>query len=306
MLVLQQTAFKKPEAVIKAEADQGDAEAALDYGLRLYIGLGCKRNRSLSRVYLVKVVSSPSASDTLKATAHGMLIDWCVQASLTDFRSRYLLAASHHANLAAALCRRVTPPGTHSSAAVLWFMKNVFQRQAADCPQLYVFYKDAMRALDERDAQLKGSREKMQQKRLKNPNRYRCAAVGCGVQADTGKMLSQCSGQCDPDKKPSYCSKECQKADWKNHKPFCLPGAECSVIDDGTTSHEIAMDAGPASKSGSGAIQLPITHANGSKTFVSSSTLDAQMLKEIRDLAGNRELSGVPSSLTVEMERVTF
>ena len=87
------------------------------------------------------------------------------------------------------------------------------------------------------------------------------------------------SGKCDFDKKkPSYCSTECQKADWKNHKPFCCPGVECSVIDDGT------WDAAGPSKPSRGAIQLPITHAGGSRTFVSSSTMDAKTLKEVRDI----------------------
>ena len=144
---------------------------------------------------------------------------------------------------------------------------------------------------------LRGEREKMQLKRLKNPRRYRCAAVGYGIETDSGKMLSRCrsyslslyslpltrkhlkgSGKCDFDKKPFYCSKECQKADWKNHKPFCCPGAECSVVDDGTS------DAAGPPKPSRGAIQLPITHAGGSRTFVSTSTMDAKSLKEVRDI----------------------
>ena len=45
----------------------------------------------------------------------------------------------------------------------------------------------------EENRQVEGEKEKMQLKRLKNPRRYRCAAVGCGVEADSEKMLSQCT-----------------------------------------------------------------------------------------------------------------
>ena len=63
---------------------------------------------------------------------------------------------------------------------------------AKDAPELYLFYKDAQDVYDARNRQVEGKREKMQMKRLKNPRRYRCAAVACGVEADSGKMLSRC------------------------------------------------------------------------------------------------------------------
>ena len=112
------------------------------------------------------------------------------------------------------------------------------------------------------------------------------------------------SGKCEFDKKPSYWSKECQKADWKNHKPFCCPGAECSVIDDGT------WDAVGPPKPSRGTIQLPITHAGGSRTFVSSSTMDVKTLKEVRDIVEGSgveipaESSSFLEGTTVEMMRI--
>ena len=94
------------------------------------------------------------------------------------------------------------------------------------------------------------------------------------------------------------------KADWKNHKPFCCPVAECSVIDDGT------WDAAGPPKLSRGAIQLPITHAGGSRTFVSSSTMDAKTLKQVRDIVEGSgveipaESSGFLEGTTVEMMRI--
>ncbi|KDR76932.1 hypothetical protein GALMADRAFT_138969 [Galerina marginata CBS 339.88] len=300
--ILMKKVEDKPAAIVKAEADGGDPDAALDYGLRLLVGLGCDANRTSARTYLIKALSSPKATDELKAIAHGILIDWYVSSCVNDFRSRYMFAASHHANIAAALCRRVSPPGTHASPAVLWFMSKVFEPQSKKAPELYLWFKDAVKALEFRNAQMADGRKKMEQKRLKNPNRYCCAAVGCGIEADSGRMLLRCGGKCDADKKPSYCSKECQLADWQNHKPFCKPGAECSVIDTGNSPR---LGAGPSSKQG--AIQIPITHADGSTHVVSSSTLDPQMLKEIRDLAQNADVSGrgLPS-MTFDLERVTI
>ena len=64
---------------------------------------------------------------------------------------------------------------------------------ANDAPELYLFYKDAQDVYEARNTrQVEGEKEKMQLKRLKNLRRYRCAAVGCGVEADSGKMLSRC------------------------------------------------------------------------------------------------------------------
>lgn len=220
MQVLLKMLEERPEGVVQADADAGDADAALDYGVRLSLGLGCTRDRTKSRVYLIKAILSPTASDKTKATAHGVLLNWYVSSSKSDFRSRYLFAACHHANIAARLCRTINNSlKTPASPAVLWFMKHIFERMAKGAPEMYLFYKDAQDVYEARNRQIEGQREKMQLKRLKNPIRYRCAAVGCGVEADSGKMLSRCSGKCDSDKKPSYCSKECQKADGKNHKP---------------------------------------------------------------------------------------
>jgi len=112
------------------------------------------------------------------------------------------------------------------------------------------------------------------------------------------------AGSCDADKKLSYCSKECQRADWKNHKPFCRPGAECSVIDDGAFN---LAETAPSGKSANGALQIPVEFANGKRILVSSSTMDPQMLRELKEAASNNsfgEGSAPPSIQHIDFNAV--
>lgn len=160
---------------------------------RLYVGLGCATNRALSRHYLVKAILSPTGSDECKAAAHGVLISWNVKQGEDSLRSRYLFAGAYHANEAAILCRKIAPSkDVQSSPAVLHFMFNVFERFSAQVPQLHLSCKDGVQALEERKAQLAEEDAEMDRKRTEKPNRYQCANKGCGVGANTGKMLSQC------------------------------------------------------------------------------------------------------------------
>lgn len=185
-----------PEEFVKADADDGDPCAAFDYGMRLYVGLECTRNRTLARYYVVKAAISPDSPDELKSAAHSFLIEWLVHSSASDFRKRYLYAATHHANMATVLCRAAQPPDTAdllpSSPSVLSFMRDIFGRQVVSAPDLRLFCKAGMRAADDRLKQVESGQQKFQVKKLKTPLRYCCAALGCGVEADKGKMLAQC------------------------------------------------------------------------------------------------------------------
>jgi len=51
---------------------------------------------------------------------------------------------------------------------------------AKNTPELRLLYKEAADGYEYRNRQVAEEREKMQAKRLKNPQRYRCVAVGCG------------------------------------------------------------------------------------------------------------------------------
>ena len=63
--------------------------------------------------------------------------------------------------------------------------------------------------------------------------------------------------------------------DWKIHKPFCRPNAPCSVIIDDDTP-------GFGATTQHGALSIPITSPDGTTRIFSSSTMNAEMLKEIK------------------------
>ncbi|THU99711.1 hypothetical protein K435DRAFT_776905 [Dendrothele bispora CBS 962.96] len=270
----------RPLDTVKREADGGNGMSAIDYALRVRNGIGCTPNRATIHEYLVKAIQTPSSNDVTKSIAHSLLINWYTDALKPDhgLPIRYLLAAAYHADQA------VTLAHGNASPAVLFFGLNLMKPAAEKVLQLYAQFKNVWSAVDKRNEEIEKERIHAQTKRMEKPNRYRCANVGCLIQTDTGKMLRQCSGKCDPDKKPSYCSKECvtdQKADWKNHKPFCKPGQLCSVI---APESDYGMI-----RTHSGALSIPIQHSNERTTLLSSSTWSAEDLRKIkRELENKR------------------
>ncbi|KAF8898207.1 hypothetical protein CPB84DRAFT_1780580 [Gymnopilus junonius] len=87
------------------------------------------------------------------------------------------------------------------------------------------------------------------------------------------------AGKCDLDKKPSYCSKKCQKADWKNHKPFCNPRASCSVVDPQVHPTNVGV---PATV---GAIGIPARREHGGTMYMISPEMGPDELKEYWEFA---------------------
>jgi MYND finger len=268
---------------------------------RLAVGLcdNDKPQRKRSRDYLMKAAYATTSSDNVKAIAHSLLIQWYIDA-YPVIPLRYVFVASHHCNTAAQLCARVYPGAeVPASASVLLFVNSRLKELSETLIELKIWCRDGLQAREKRMAQMSEGTEKMAKKRLENPLRYICATPGCFIQTDTGTMFSRCTfcvsrtsscphesdlyltggGPCDLDKKPSYCSKKCQKADWKNHKPFCQPGAECSVIDDGKYGRLAAS--APSHKSSTGARQVPMKTPDGRTIMLSSSTMDLEMMKEL-------------------------
>jgi hypothetical protein len=116
--------------------------------------------------------------------AHALLIEWYTAGD--ELRKRYLHAAAHHANQAVELASGQACP------AVLFFGARVLKPNSYKALEFCVQYKAVWAVLDEREKQMEQEQSKAEEKRMKRTNRYRCANAGCSVQADTGKMLSQC------------------------------------------------------------------------------------------------------------------
>lgn len=67
------------------------------------------------------------------------------------------------------------------------------------------------KAHEERMKEVEAEASERNAKTARRPAAYRCAAVGCGIEATSKSGLVRCSGKCPADVKPSYCSKECQR-----------------------------------------------------------------------------------------------
>ncbi|KAJ4470949.1 hypothetical protein J3R30DRAFT_3710930 [Lentinula aciculospora] len=329
---------------VRRKADAGDAQHAVDAALRLKYGIKCKSDRTLSREYLIKAALNEQATAQTRSIAHSMLIFWYTGGRKGPARARFVFAAAYHADEAVRLIsdRFLVSGGAPTymaSANALLLAMNTIESLTQDMqvPELLVHFKWIVKASDERKAYIQLEQLAAEKKMMKKPNRYRCARLGCGIEADTGKMLSRCSGKCDPDKKPYYCSKRCREylmfffhpsprmmnpttflfqnkkyayliddttyslpnvlshQDWKNHKPFCRPGAPCSVLSPSTTT----VGGGSTSQ---GSIRVPVHHADGTTSLLSTSTMEPEMLKEMGAAMKAAKKAGLDGSSTLRME----
>ena len=173
-----------------------DANSSSQAITRLSHGIGCEPNRCLSRAYLIQALYSSSSLDGLKATVHALLIDWCLSGFKEALPVRYKFAACHHANEAIILGRAAVaatarkPKSSFAAPTVLGFLYDVFQHFGSY--EKFLWYKDAVEEMDLRKAEIENEASAMDDKRMKHPNRYRCATVGCGIESNTGKVLQSC------------------------------------------------------------------------------------------------------------------
>jgi hypothetical protein len=114
--------------------------------------------------------------------------------------SRYLLAASHHANKAITLSQSIPSPLSgegerrHYASVVMQFGFTCFDDLVNVRPELGFWYPEMKKAID--GAIPPRRKQGKQVKRLEKPNWYRCANLGCttGIIGDEehGKMLPKC------------------------------------------------------------------------------------------------------------------
>jgi hypothetical protein len=84
--------------------------------------------------------------------------------------------------------------------------------------------KNLWRVHDHFEAVMAAKRGKQDEKVVKAPSAYRCAAEGCGIEAKKKAGLLKCAGKCPIELKPSYCSKACQvKVSRCLVRPYMLP-----------------------------------------------------------------------------------
>ena len=102
----------------------------------------------------------------------------------------------HHAEQALIFAKKVSPSDNYAAPVVLYFIrKELAPRLVPGSPiamPALVMYKECRAAHKIRETKLKREKRKMDMKRLKEPNRYRCANPDCGILADSGTMFKQC------------------------------------------------------------------------------------------------------------------
>ena len=78
-------------------------------------------------------------------------------------------------------------------------------------PDRFIKLRSLWKVIDKRTTEFESKLKRTEVKAERNPNAYRCAASGCGIEATSKTGLMRCAGACPVDDKPAYCSKECQR-----------------------------------------------------------------------------------------------
>lgn len=127
---------------------------------------------------------NPRATEDVRAHAHSLLAMWYTDwVDPKNLSTRYMYAAAHHANR----YMQIVGPGRPAPSTVL---------KQADAfnlfPHMKLVYKDAWSAIILRRTTQAALSARAKQKRVAQPNRYKCANAGCGIGASAGMMLQRC------------------------------------------------------------------------------------------------------------------
>ncbi len=189
---------ENPLHVSKAAADAGDAQAALDYGSRLLVGLETPLDTRLARHYLVRAAMSPSADDNIRALAHGQMISTYTTTGDGNLRARYSLAASFHSNAATVFTRKLHPDILVCENVVdfVWMISDL---KGTHVEQMNFYLKETKKACVARAeaAAVQGRTDRgavagPSRRRLTRAVPHRCAASGCKKEASPGTRLARC------------------------------------------------------------------------------------------------------------------
>lgn len=160
--------------------------------IRYLVGVGTPSDKVQATIYLTRATQAPSTSrhdDCIKATAHALLLESLgvlPRASLPCPSIETLHLAEFHASESVRL-----RPGKQLSANVLKFC-STFSRLRAE-PGIFGGYEGLWEAVRVRNEEIKKAEERLKSKRKARPTRYRCAAAGCGIVAEKGAALQQCT-----------------------------------------------------------------------------------------------------------------
>lgn len=144
----------------------------------------------------MKAADSETATDKTKVTAHGLLVFWYCDASITEtVPIHFIYAACQHANLAALFCERVSPHDFSSSPAVIWLLDSVIGvNPAEDLPQDMPFmYPEMFEVDDERQERTCELDEVFLQKKRNHSHEYFCDADDCDIQTEFPDTLFKCT-----------------------------------------------------------------------------------------------------------------
>ncbi|KAI0737071.1 hypothetical protein C8Q80DRAFT_1222909 [Daedaleopsis nitida] len=310
-----------PAEKLLERANNCDADAVLELAVRYVSGCGTRMKSVEGALYVLDALLDPLcdqsryvgdlASPALKAQAYSLAAHAHHQKFLASPPERARIQADERRFARPETLRLGSVKHGLVSPAVLlvgFKLHDIGQALGVDIDSQMARAKNfrfLWRAISRRVKEIHAEERTRQRKASARPNRYVCAAEGCGIRGDQKAALRACAGRCPQDLKPSYCSKECQTKDWSSHKPIFDSEDKAKVLelfelgdpDDGEIPEEEPFDEAAdddtqdeeADRSRyARIINIPAPGLPGGSIEITSSTLDPSMMRDLRDAAATR------------------